>query len=81
MRNPSPGLDRPTIPQEGMKMKSIFEQMGETYTQAGDYLIPNIKLPEGHPTSIGKYGRMRETYLKEHRPRLYGPFPGVRTGK
>ncbi len=52
-------------------MKSIFEQMGETYTQAGDYLIPNIKLPEGHPTSIGKYGRMREAYLKEHRPRLY----------
>ena len=52
-------------------MKSIFEQMGGTYTQIGDHLIPNIKLPEEHPTPIGKYGRMREAYLKEHRPRLY----------
>ena len=52
-------------------MKSIFEQIGGTYTQIGDYLIPNIELPEGHPTPIGKYGRMRETYLKEHRPGLY----------
>ncbi len=52
-------------------MKSIFEQMGGTYTQIGDYLIPNIELPEGHPTPIGKYGRMREAYLKEYRPGLY----------
>ena len=52
-------------------MKSIFEQMGGTYTQVDDHLIPNIELSEGHPTPIGKYGRMRELYLKEHRPGLY----------
>ena len=25
--------------------KSIFEQMGGTYTQQGDYLLPDLKLP------------------------------------
>ena len=52
-------------------MKSIFEQMDETYTSAGDYLIPNIELPYKPRNLIGKYGKMRETYLKEHRPGLY----------
>ena len=52
-------------------MKSIFEQMGGTYTPAGDYLIPNIELPDKPRIPIGKYGRMREAYLKEHRPGLY----------
>ena len=69
--NPSQGLDRPIIPQEGLKMKSIFEQNGGTYIQAGDYLIPNISLPDAPAYPIGKYGRMREAYLKEHRPGLY----------
>ena len=27
-------------------MKSLFEQMGGTYRRAGDYLIPNLALPE-----------------------------------
>ncbi len=41
-----------------------------TYTKNGDYLIPNLTITE--PTeSIGKYGRMRKNYLKEHRPVLY----------
>ena len=52
-------------------MKSIFEQVGGTYTQVGDYLIPDISLPEVPAYPIGKYGRMREAYLKEHRPGLY----------
>lgn len=52
-------------------MKSIFEQMGGTYTSAGDYLIPNIEFPDKPRNPIGKYGRMREAYLKEHRPGLY----------
>ena len=52
-------------------MKSIFEQTGGTYTQVGDYLIPNIELSKKSPTPIGKYGRMREAYLKEHRLGLY----------
>ena len=52
-------------------MKSIFEQMGGTYRQEGDYLIPNLSLPDESEYQIGKYGRMRRNYLKEHRPILY----------
>ncbi len=39
------------------------------YTKTGDYNIPNMKLSE--TSEIGKYGRMRRNYLKEHRPALY----------
>ena len=43
-------------------MKSIFEQMGGTYRQEGDYLIPNLSLPDESEYQIGKYGRMRRSY-------------------
>ena len=52
-------------------MKTIFEEMGGTYRQAGDYFIPNITLPDDGEYQIGKYGRMRRSDLKEHRPSLY----------
>ena len=52
-------------------MKSIFEEMGGTYRQMGDYLIPNIALSDTKEYQIGKYGRMRRAYLKEHLPMLY----------
>ena len=39
------------------------------YKQCGDYLIPDIELRKQKP--IGRYGRMRKEYLKEHRPILY----------
>lgn len=52
-------------------MKSLFEEMGGTYRQEGDYLIPNLALPDTGDYHIGKYGRMRRTYLKEHRRVLY----------
>ena len=39
-----------------------------TYLRCGDYDIPNLKLSEQPETSIGKYGRMRKSYLKEHQP-------------
>ena len=42
-----------------------------TYIRCGDYDIPNLNLSEQPETSIGKYGRMRKSYLKEHRPILY----------
>jgi len=42
-----------------------------TYTQVGDYLIPNIAIPDAPHHTLGKYGRMRRTYLKEHRPILW----------
>ena len=46
-----------------------------TYHQEGDYLIPDIKLPEENPKyknkTIGKYGRVRLNYLKENKKGLY----------
>ena len=55
-------------------MKSIFEEMGGTYRQVGDYFIPNITLPNIGEYQIGKYGRMRRSYLKEHRKILYNNY-------
>ena len=42
-----------------------------TYTMNGDYLLPNLTLPQQSETALNKYGRMRKTYLKEHRPVLW----------
>ena len=52
-------------------MKSLFEEMGGTYRQVGNYFIPNLVLPDTGDYQIGKYGRMRRTYLKEHRKSFY----------
>ena len=53
-------------------MKSLFEEMGGTYRQEGDYLLPNLTLPlDPEEYQIGKYGRMRQRFLKEHRRALY----------
>ena len=51
--------------------KSFFVQNGGTYTQVGDVLLPNLIIGETEQRPIGKYGRMRKRYLKEHRPVLY----------
>ena len=42
-----------------------------TYTRNGDYLIPDLNLSEQPEKPLGKYGRMRKAYLKEHRPLIY----------
>ena len=42
-----------------------------TYTREGDYLIPDIQLTPVKPEALGKYGRMRMAFLKEHNPMLY----------
>ena len=52
-------------------MESLFEQMGGTYRVEGDYLLPNLILPDTGSRPIGKYGRMRLNYLKEHHGTLY----------
>ena len=52
-------------------MKTIFEETGGTYRREGDYLIPNLLPPESPEHSIGKYGRLCKTYLKEHQPIVY----------
>ena len=41
-----------------------------TYHCCGDYLLPALTIPDESVT-LGKYGRMRKTYLKEHKPILY----------
>lgn len=55
---------------------------GLTYIRVGDYYIPNLALapePTQPVRDIGKYGRMRLTYLKQHRRKLYREL--VSTGK
>lgn len=49
--------------------KSFFEQMGGTYRQEGDYLLPNLVLPESVP--VGIWGQRRRHYLKTHREPIY----------
>ena len=52
-------------------MKSLFEQMGGTYTQQGDYYLPDLKLPPEEDRPVGVWGQHRLRYLREHRPILY----------
>lgn len=51
--------------------KTLFEQMGGTYSQVGDYLLPNITVPEESSEPIGVWGQRHARYLKEHRKVLY----------
>ena len=41
------------------------------YTQQGDYLVPNLKLPEQPKVEIGIWGNRRLQYLKNHHPIIY----------
>ena len=43
-------------------MQTIFEKMGGTYRQEGDYLLPNIEVPES--PQIGIWGQRRFRYLR-----------------
>ena len=47
-----------------------MSSMNIEYRRNGDYLVPNIELNQPQ-TPLGKYGRMRKSYLKENRPVLY----------
>ena len=51
--------------------KTIFEEMGGTYTQVGDYLLPDLKLPEEEQQPIGVWGQRHRRYLKEHQRATY----------
>ena len=55
-------------------LKQTLEPLKEkydhiTYTQNGDYLIPNIVIRKTKP--LGHYGRLRKAYLEMHRPILF----------
>lgn len=51
--------------------KSLFEQMGGTYTLVGDYYLPNLLPAEQEEKPIGIWGQRRLRYLKQHRRVLY----------
>lgn len=53
-------------------MKTIFENNGGTYTQVGDYLLPNLSLTaEEKEMDIGVWGMRHKRYLKQHHKVLY----------
>ena len=52
--------------------KTIFEEMGGTYSQVGDYLLPNLSLPtEEKQANIGVWGMRHKRFLKENHRVLY----------
>lgn len=52
--------------------KSLFERMGGTYKQVGDYLLPGLILSGQEQQSIGIWGQRHARYLKQyHRVRYY----------
>ena len=51
--------------------KSIFEQLGGTYEQQGNYLLPCLSLPDEKKQPIGVWGQRHLLYLKEYRRATY----------
>ena len=52
--------------------KTIFEQIGGTYTQVGDYYLPNLKLPEEEKqANIGVWGMRHKRFLRKNHRLLY----------
>ena len=52
--------------------KTLFEQLGGTYTQTGDYLLPDLSLPAEKETgNIGVWALRHKRYLKQHHKVLY----------
>ena len=45
-----------------------------TYTQQGDYLLPDLKLPEQPKVEIGIWGRQHLKYIEHYRPILYNIY-------
>ena len=55
-----------------LKQTIIDERTGIEYNLVNGYYIPNIVLPKPRRTgNVGKYGRMRDRYLKEHKKAEY----------
>ena len=51
--------------------KSLFEQMGGTYSKVGDYSLPNLLLPQEETKPIGLWGQRHARYLKRSHKVLY----------
>lgn len=54
-----------------LKAKGVKHMSELRYVWCGDYLIPDLTLNAKAYPPLGKYGRMREWYLREHRHLLY----------
>ena len=53
-------------------MKSLFEELGGTYSQQGDYLLPDLKLLPQEDRPIGIWGQRRREFLRSrHRVKYY----------
>lgn len=50
---------------------TLFEQLGGTYTQQGDYLLPNLTPPEKDVRPIGIWGQRRLRHLKQYHKAIY----------
>ena len=51
---------------------TLFEQLGGTYTQTGDYLLPDLSLPaEKDNRPIGIWGQRRLRHLKQYHKAIY----------
>lgn len=51
--------------------KTLFEQIGGTYTRQGDHLLPDLTSAPQEIRSVGIWGERRKRYLKEHHRVLY----------
>ena len=60
------------------KLKERITEKGIAYILAGDYYIPDLKLPEEN-RPIGRYGRLHREYLKQEHPARYSSL--ILTGK
>lgn len=54
-----------------MAEQTIAEKFGLTYTKVGDHYLPNLTVGNQPEGDIGRYGRMKAKYLKEHKKGLY----------
>ena len=51
--------------------KTMFEQMGGTYTKQGDYYLPNLTLPAEEQKPVGVWGQRHARYLKQNHKLIY----------
>lgn len=62
-----------------MEKHIIDEKTGLSYTLCGDYYLPDLEIKEHEEAHYGKYGMLRRSFLKEHRPGWYSSY--LLTGK
>ena len=52
-------------------MKSLYEQKGGSYSQVGDYLLPNLVMDDQPEGEVGFWGWRRKEYLKKRKRGTY----------